>query len=117
MNPDDFSTPSGAIDLSMKPADLDKSEKDSGGGNIYVDPEHPTSPNPSIFKDIEHDKETPDSVSDTPSENLLTGKPVVYTDNQDVINTVHTVLGININSFNKSDTRLQSPENASEKDE
>ena len=115
MSPDDSTTTSGAINLSIKPAGLDESEKDCGGGNIIDDHEHSTSPNPSILEDNEHNKETPDSVSDTPSENLLTGKPVVYHDIQEVINTANGVPGININSSNKSDTPLQSSSNASEK--
>ena len=114
MSPDDSSTASGAINLSIKPAGLDESEKDYGGGKVSDDHEHPTSPSPSILKDNKNNKDALDSVSDTPSENLLTGKPIIYPDVHEVINRTSRVQGTNKNSTNKSDTTLQSLDNVSE---
>ena len=114
MNSDDTSPAIGAINLSIKPVGSDENEKYSGVGNIGDNHENPTSDNSSIVVVNDHYEDTPDSVSDVPSENLLTGKPVVYLKRQEGIASTSGVPGINSNTPKECDTLPQGPETMSE---
>ena len=114
-NSDSSSTTTCAIDLSTKPVKSEKSDNDHGCTNVSDDYEHTTLASPSTsLQDAQSDRETTGVISDTLSENLLTGKPIVYQDIQEVDNQTRSIPGINTEISKKSETTLQSPYNASE---
>ena len=91
-----------AIDLSTKPAELDNSDNDDSVINTSA---YSKNTSPLHIQDTYSKTEKTAMMSDTPSEDLFTGKPVTYLDKQDACNSRVVIPGINIQKDNAASSQ------------
>ena len=95
-NLDSPSSTNCVINLSTKPAKSGKSDNDHRSINENQGSTQTTSTSPSAsIHDPQSDRDTPKAISDALSENLFTGKPIVYQNINETANKTTPIPGIN----------------------